>query len=30
MTTMIFGDAPHFESIMEKLAALEGEVRMLQ
>jgi hypothetical protein len=26
MTMMIFGDAPRFESIVEKLTALEGEV----
>jgi len=30
MAKMIFGDPPHFENIVEKLAALEGEVRMLQ
>jgi hypothetical protein len=30
MATMIFGDPPRFDSIMEKLTALEAEVRMLQ
>jgi hypothetical protein len=30
MAKMIFGDPPRFESIVEKLATLEGEVRMLQ
>jgi hypothetical protein len=29
MATTIFGDAPRFESVMEKLAALEDEVNAL-
>ena len=30
MTMMIFGDAPRFESIMEKLAVLEGELNTVR
>jgi hypothetical protein len=29
MAMMIFGDPPHFESVMQKLTALEDEVNAL-